>query len=66
MIVRLALLLLVLMLVLALLGRWRRRIGRRPAPPPIEAARRCPDCDAYVFGLRPEPCARADCRFRAT
>jgi hypothetical protein len=64
MIVRLALLLLALLLVLAMLGRWRRRVGRRPPAPPIEAARRCPDCDAYVVGSRPDPCARPDCRFR--
>jgi hypothetical protein len=65
MIVRSALVLLALMLVVAVLGRWRRQhLGRGPAPPPIESARRCPDCDAYVFGPRPEPCARPDCRFR--
>jgi len=63
MIVRAALLLLLLLIVLAAIGRWRR-IGQRPAPPRIESARRCPDCDAYVFGPRPEPCERPDCRFR--
>ena len=63
MIVRAALLLVVLLIVLAALGRWRR-IAQRPAPPPIESARRCPVCDAWVVGPRPEPCARPDCRFR--
>jgi hypothetical protein len=63
MIVRAAVLLLLLLVVLVALGRWRR-IAHRPAPPPIEAARRCPDCDAYVIGPRPEPCARPGCRFR--
>jgi hypothetical protein len=65
MIVRAALLLLALLLVLAVLGRWRRRVGRDSARPRVEAARRCPDCDAYVFGPRPEPCGRPDCRFRS-
>jgi hypothetical protein len=63
MIVRAALVLLALLVVVAALGRWRR-IASRPGPPPIESARRCPDCEAYVFGPRPEPCARPDCRFR--
>jgi len=66
MIVRLALLLLAVILVLGVVKRLgKRRVGRPPAPPPIEAARRCPDCDAYVVGDRPEPCARPDCRFGA-
>jgi hypothetical protein len=59
MIVRVALLLLLFLAVLAGL-RLLRRIGQRQAPPPIEAARRCPDCEAWVV----EPCARPDCRFR--
>jgi hypothetical protein len=65
MIVRLAVLLLGLLLVAAVIGRWRRRVGRAAPPPPIEAADRCPDCGAYVVAARPGPCARPDCRFRA-
>ena len=56
MIVRVALLVLIVALVLAVVGKWRRRElpgGRRPA---VEAARKCPGCGTYVLG--PVPCER--------
>ena len=64
MITRIVLLLIVAWVALRLYGQWRRlkaptRGGRR-----VEAARKCPDCGAYVVGASPEPCARGDCRFR--
>ena len=65
MIVRAALLLLVALLVLGVINKWRRaQLSRREPPPRVQAARKCPACDAYVLGNDPEPCARPDCHFR--
>jgi hypothetical protein len=66
-IVRVLILLLVLALVASRIQRWLRQHlpARPPGPAPaVEAARKCPDCGAYVVGSRPEPCARPDCRYR--
>lgn len=65
MIVRFAVLLLALLIVAAMISRWRKRLGRSAPPRPIEAADRCPDCGAYVVTARPGPCDRPGCRFRA-
>jgi hypothetical protein len=55
MIVRLALLVLVVALVLAVVGKWRRReLPGRRGRPAVEAARKCPVCGTYVLG--PVPC----------
>ena len=65
MIVRLAVILLVAVAIASLIGRWRRpRVGARRPGAAVQAAWKCPDCGAYVFGSQPEPCARPECRFR--
>jgi hypothetical protein len=65
MIVRIVIVALVLLLVATRVRRWlRRHLPARSPGPAVEAARKCPDCGAYVIGSRPEPCARPDCRFR--
>ena len=64
MIVRMALLLLIVVLVLAVLGKWRRlELPRRRSRPAVEAARKCPSCGAYVLASEPVPCER--CRARS-
>lgn len=51
MIARAALLLLLLVFAATIASRWQKaRLTRKPAPPPIEVARRCPDCGAYTVG----------------
>lgn len=62
MILRLLLLLVIVLLVLNLLGRWR--LPKPRSRQAIEPAKKCPDCGAYVLGSPPEPCALPDCRFR--
>ena len=65
MIVRLAVILLLAIAIASVISRWRRpRVGARRPGTLVQAAWKCPDCGAYVFGSRPEPCARPDCRFR--
>ena len=59
---RAVLLFLIVVAVLGAVGKWR--LPRPPRGPAVEAARKCSVCGAYVVGPRPEPCARADCRFR--
>jgi hypothetical protein len=62
MIVRAALLLAILILVLAIIGRaGSKRVGGERQRPRVQAARKCPSCDAYVLVDRPEPCSRAGC-----
>jgi hypothetical protein len=56
-----ALVVLVALLLLAgMIGRslGLRGVGKRKTPP-IEAARKCPTCEAYVFGSA--GCDRPDC-----
>jgi hypothetical protein len=57
MIVRLALLVLIVVLVLAVVGKWRR-LPRRGSRPAVEAARKCPVCGTYVLAGEPVPCER--------
>ncbi len=48
-----------------MIGKLRApRVPPGPAKPAVQAARKCPLCDAYVLGTNPSPCARDDCRFR--
>jgi hypothetical protein len=58
------LLFLVLIMLLGVGGKWLRRPPPRDRGPAIEAARRCPECRAYVVGATPRPCARDDCPYR--
>ena len=63
---RVVLVFLVVLAVLGMVGKWiRPALGRRPPPPPVEQAHKCPDCDAYVLGPEPAPCERPECRYRA-
>lgn len=65
MIVRIALVVLVLLLVLSLMGRWRAlRAPARRGGPVVQAAHKCPGCGTYVFGNPPGPCERDDCQYR--
>ena len=65
MIGRAVMLLVAVVLLLAMIGKWTTpRVPPRRSGPTVELARKCPDCDAYVLGSRPTPCERADCRFR--
>ncbi|MFO1208296.1 MAG: hypothetical protein U1E40_03640 [Amaricoccus sp.] len=63
MIARILLVLVVGYLLLRVLGQWRA-LQRQRGGPRVEAARKCPDCGAYVVGAKSEVCARAGCRFR--
>jgi hypothetical protein len=57
MIVRLLLLLLIVVAVLALLGRWGRpRVPPKDRSTAVEAARKCPDCGAWVLAGERCPC----------
>jgi hypothetical protein len=56
-----ALLLLALLLAFGLLGKLLGGGARAEKRPPIEAARKCPRCDAYVLGSEAGPCGRPDC-----
>ena len=58
MIVRAALLLLLLVLAVRVIGRWRR-LAAKPQGGAIEAARKCPGCGAYVLAGETCPCTRA-------
>ena len=55
---------------LAIIGKLRLPQARRDAGPAVQAARKCPDCGAYVVGagraLRHAPTASADARHDAT
>jgi hypothetical protein len=63
--IRIVLVFLVVVLILGWIGKWRLpRVPQRRPGPAVQSARKCPDCDAYVLGSHPEPCARPDCRFR--
>ena len=64
MINRLIVLVLLGLLVAGLIRRWTRPAVTRTRARPIEAARKCPACEAYVLGASPEPCDRADCPYR--
>jgi hypothetical protein len=55
MIVRAALILLLALVALRLLGRWRR-LAPRAKGGAIEAARKCPACGAYVLAGQTCPC----------
>ena len=57
---KLALLLLAALLVVGMIGKWRAPKVDRTRGKPIEAARKCVVCDAYVLGGA-AGCARADC-----
>jgi hypothetical protein len=66
MITRAIVLVLLGLLIAGLIRKWMDPAlprGRRAAP--IESARKCPVCDAYVLGASPEPCERGDCPFRS-
>jgi hypothetical protein len=65
MITRLIVLVLLGLLIAGLIRKWMGpALPRDRRGPPIEPARKCPDCDAYVLGASPEPCERSDCPFR--
>jgi hypothetical protein len=65
MIVRILLLLALTILVLRLVARWRApKVAARRQRGAVQMAVKCPDCSAYVFDSRPEPCERSDCRYR--
>lgn len=57
------LLFLVAMLLLGMVGKWRRpgapRLPRKRSGPSVQAAEKCRTCGTYVLGA--EPCRRADC-----
>jgi hypothetical protein len=57
MILRAALLLILVIVALRLLARWRR-LTSRPRGGAIEAARKCPDCGAWVMAGEPCPCQK--------
>lgn len=54
-----AMLLLALLLIVGMLGKWRSPRVDKSGNRPIEAARKCAVCDAYVLGSA--PCERTDC-----
>jgi hypothetical protein len=58
-----ALLLLALVLAFGLAGKLLGGGGARAGKPrpPIEVARKCPRCDAYVLGSEAGSCGRPDC-----
>ena len=62
MIGRVVLILIAVALLMAMIGKLR--LPKRPERPAVQSARKCPDCSAYVVGSHPEPCGRADCRYR--
>jgi hypothetical protein len=57
-IVRAALVLLLAILALRLLARWRR-LSAKPKGGAIEAASKCPRCGAYVLAGETCPCTRS-------
>ncbi len=61
--VKIAMLVLALLILAGAVRKWRRppTVGGARARP-IEAARKCVRCDAYV--VDPASCARADCPLR--
>jgi hypothetical protein len=42
--------------VLAMIGRWTRRVPRAPGRRAVEPARKCPRCGSYVVAGAPCPC----------
>ena len=62
MIGRVVLLLLAVVLLLAILGKLR--LPKRTERPAVQAARKCPDCGAYV--VAGQPCTTPGCRSRTT
>jgi hypothetical protein len=65
MITRVIVLVLVGLLVAGLIRKWMGpTLPRDRRAEPIQSARKCPTCDAYVLGASPEPCERGDCPFR--
>ena len=63
---RAVVLFLLVTVILGVIGKWRLPgLPKRRPGPAVEVARKCPDCDAYVLGAKPAPCARPDCRFRS-
>jgi hypothetical protein len=65
MITRLIVLVLLGLLIAGMIRKWTRPAVPGSRARPIEPARKCPDCDAYVLGASPEPCGRSECPFRA-
>ena len=57
MILRAALILILVIVAVRVLGRWRRVGAKRPGRA-IEAAHKCPDCGAYVLAGEVCPCSR--------
>jgi hypothetical protein len=64
MITRAIVLVLVGLMIAGLIRKWTRPAVPGARTRPIESARKCPACDAYVLGANPEPCGRGDCPFR--
>jgi hypothetical protein len=64
MILRILIVLVAVLLLVRLVGRWFRIDTPRREAPRVEVASKCPDCGAYVLGSAPGPCARAECRYR--
>lgn len=61
MIVKAVTLFLAFILLVGMFGKLMGpRTPRKPGPA-IEAARKCPECGAYVIGNDPAPCERGDC-----
>lgn len=66
MIARVIVLVLLGLLIAGLIRKWMGpALPRDRRAQPIESARKCPQCDAYVLDASPEPCERSDCPFRA-
>ena len=63
MIARVLLVLVLGYLLVRVVRQWRA-LQRQRGGPKVEAARKCPDCGAYVVGARSEACVRDGCRFR--
>jgi hypothetical protein len=56
MVTKLALLVLAAVILAGAVSRWRKPPGTSSGNK-IEAARKCPDCGAYLIGSGPCPCA---------
>lgn len=54
-----AMLILALLLIVGIVGKWRRPRVDGARRPPIEAAQKCAVCDAYVIASA--SCDRPDC-----
>lgn len=63
--IRAVLLFLVIIAILAMIGKWRLpNLPRRRSGTAIQAARKCPTCGAYNVGDPATPCERPDCPSR--